>query len=138
MIPEHLSNLIWEAITDVTNIEAGRSRLNEVFTQPPTYNDYLTAIKFHKKDTAPGMSDLSYRHLKTLPEDLYKATYQMRCTLWPTQHILAFWKQRWLVPLPKTTKLNNIEDLRPICLLANYGPAFSRTEFALPGKRMTC
>ena len=81
MIPEHLSNLIWEAITDVPNIEAGRAHLHEVFPQPPTYDDYLTAIKSHKKDTAPGMSGLSYRHLKTLPEDLYKANYQMLCTL---------------------------------------------------------
>ena len=113
MIPDHLSNLIWEAITDVPNIEAGRSLLTEVFTQPPTYDDYLTAIKSHRKDTAPGMSGLSYRHLKTLPEDLYKATYQMLCTLWPTQHIPEYWKQRWLVPLPKTTELNSIEYLRP-------------------------
>ena len=32
-------------------------------------------------------------------------------------HIPDFWKQRWLVPLPKTPDLSNIEDLRPICLL---------------------
>ena len=38
-------------------------------------------------------------------------------SLWPTQHIPDFWKQRWLVPLLKTTELSNIEDLRPICLL---------------------
>jgi hypothetical protein len=63
------------------------------------------------------MSGFSYRHLNTLPEDLHKVTYQMLCTLWPTQHIPKFWNQRWLVPLPKTTKLNNIKDLRPICLL---------------------
>ena len=63
------------------------------------------------------MSGLSYRHLKALPEDLHKSTYQMLCTLWPTQHIPEYWKQRWLVPLPKTTELHNIEDLRPICLL---------------------
>ena len=117
MIPAHLSNLIWEAITDVPKIAAERAQLHEVYTQPPTYDDYLTAIKSHKKDTAPGMSGLSYRHLKALPEDLHKLTYQMLCTLWPTQHILDFWKQRWLVPLPKTTELSNIEDLRPICLL---------------------
>ena len=55
MIPAHLSNLIWEALTDVPNIAAGRAQLHEVFTQPPTYEDYLTAIKSHKKDTAPGM-----------------------------------------------------------------------------------
>ena len=41
MIPAHLSNLIWEAITDVPNIAAGRAQLHEVFTQPPTYEDYL-------------------------------------------------------------------------------------------------
>ena len=41
----------------------------------------------------------------------------MLCTLWPTQHIPEFWKQSWLIPLPKTAELNNIEDLRPICLL---------------------
>jgi hypothetical protein len=87
------------------------------------------------------MSGFSYRHLKTLPEDLHKATYQMLCTLWPTQHIPEFWKQRWLVPLPKTTELNNIEDLRPICLLEIFRKlwtTFSHTAFALPGKPMTC
>jgi hypothetical protein len=38
----------------------------------------------------------------------------MLCTFWPTQPIPEFWKQRWLVPLPKTAKLTSIE---PICLL---------------------
>ena len=75
MIPHHLSTAIWEAITDVPNIQAGRTRLQEVFTQPPSYEDYITAIKLHKKDTAPGLTGFSYRHLKTLPEDLHKATY---------------------------------------------------------------
>ena len=74
MISMHLSNLIWEAITDVPNIAAGRAQLHEVFTQPPTFEDYLTAIMSHKKDTAPSMSGLSYRHLKALPEDLHKST----------------------------------------------------------------
>jgi hypothetical protein len=41
----------------------------------------------------------------------------MLCSLWPTQHIPDFWKQRWLVPLLKTIELTNIEYLRPICLL---------------------
>ena len=85
-------------------------------SRPPT-TTILQPSSPTKKDTAPGMSGLSYRHLKTLPEDLHKATYQMLCTLWPTQHIPEFWKQRWLFPLPKTAELNNIEDLRPISLL---------------------
>ena len=99
------------------NIDAGRSSLQKVFTQPPSYDDYLNAIKSHKKDTATGMTGFSYRHLKTLPEDLHKATYNMLCTLWPTQHIPDFCKKRWLIPLLKAAELINIEDLRPICLL---------------------
>jgi hypothetical protein len=94
MIPHHLSNIIWEALMDVPNIQARRTRLQEVFTQPPSYDDYLNAINSHKKNTAPGMTGFSYRHLKTLSEDLHKATYSMLCTLWPTQHIPDFWKQR--------------------------------------------
>ena len=47
----------------------------------------------------------------------HEATYKMLCSLWPTQHIPDYWKQRWLVPLPKTDELTSIEDLRPICLL---------------------
>ena len=45
MLPDHLTNLKWEAITDVPNIQEERNRLQEVFTQPPTYDDYLNAIK---------------------------------------------------------------------------------------------
>ena len=67
--------------------------------------------------TAPGLTGFSYCHLKALPDDLHKATYDMLCSLWPTQHIPDYWKQRWLEPLPKTDELTSIEDLRPICLL---------------------
>ena len=74
-------------------------------------------MKSHKKNTAPGLTGFSYRHLKALPDDLHKATYDMLCSLWPTQHIPDYWKQRWLVPLPKKDELTSIEDLRPICLL---------------------
>ena len=35
----------------------------------------------------------------------------MLCSLWPTQHTPVYWKQRWLVPLPKTDELTSIEDL---------------------------
>ena len=38
----------------------------------------------------------------------------MLCSLWPTQHIPDYWKQRWLVPLPKTEELTSIEDLRAL------------------------
>ena len=113
LIPTHLTNFIWESLANVPNIHAGREQLHTVFTQPPTYDDYLLAIKSDKKNTAPGLTGFSYRHLKALPDDLHKATYVMLCSLWPTQHIPDYWKQRWLVPLPKTS----IEDLRPICLL---------------------
>ena len=60
MIPDHLSNIIWEALTEVSNIETGRSCLQNVFTQPPTYDDYLNAIKSHKKNTASEMTGFSY------------------------------------------------------------------------------
>jgi Reverse transcriptase (RNA-dependent DNA polymerase) len=104
-IPTYLSNIIWESLTNVPNIQAGHKQLHTVFTQPPTYEDYLLAIKSHRKNTAPGLTGFSYRHLKALPEDLHKATYNMLCSLWPTQHILDYWKQRWLVPLHKTDEL---------------------------------
>jgi hypothetical protein len=68
MIPHYLSNIIWEALTDVPNIEAGRTRLQEVFTQPTSYDDYLNAIQSRKKYAASGMTGFSFRHLKTLPE----------------------------------------------------------------------
>jgi hypothetical protein len=113
-IPTHLTNLIWESLTNVPNIQAGREQLHTVFTQPPTYEDNLNAIKSHTKNTAPGITGFSYRHLKALPDELHKATYDMLCSLWPTQHIPDYWKQRWLVPLPKTEELTSIEDLRAL------------------------
>jgi hypothetical protein len=116
-IPSHLSNLIWKSLTTVPNIQAGKAQLHNVFTQPTTYDDNLLAIKSHEKNTAPGLTGFSYRHLKALPDDLHKAKYDMLCSLWTTQHIPEFWKQRWLFPLPKTDELTNIEDLRPICPL---------------------
>ena len=118
MIPHHLSYIIWAALTDVTNIQVGRTRLQEVFTQPPFYDDYLNTIKSHKKYTAPGMTGLSYRHLKTLPEDLHKATYNMLCTLWPTQYIPDYWKQRLWGPGSES----NINNQLQILSLASVPP----------------
>ena len=37
LIPTHFSNIIWESLTNVPNIQAGREQLHTVFTQPPTY-----------------------------------------------------------------------------------------------------
>ena len=48
LIPTQLTNLIWKSLTNAPNIHAGRDQLHTVFTQPPTYDNYLTAIKSHK------------------------------------------------------------------------------------------
>ena len=141
MIPEHLSNLIWEAITDVPRIEAGRSRLTEVFTQPPTYDDYLTAIKSHKKPRPQAclasLTDTSRPFLRTSrrPRTKCFAPSGQPSTYRNTGNNAGSYR------CPK--RLNSITSKTsgPYSYsksFANYRPAFSRTAFALPGKPMTC
>ena len=80
-IPTHLTNLIWESLTNVPNIQAGREQLHTVFTQPPTYEDYLHAIKSHKKTlhqaspASPTDTSKHYRMNSTKPPMTCSAPY---------------------------------------------------------------
>ena len=90
LIPTHLSNIIWETLTNVPNIQAEREQLHTVFTQPPTYEDYLLSIKSHKKIT-PLASQAShtaiskhYPTTSTKPPTICSAPSGLHSTSWTT------------------------------------------------------
>ena len=42
--------------------------------------------------------------------------YECLATMWQDRHILATWKWKWLVPIPKTSS-RRIQDISPIMLM---------------------
>ena len=82
----------------------------------PTLVEFLAAIKHSKKNSAPGVSGLSYNMLRLCPPPLLQAMYDSLATMWTSKEVPEYWKWRWLVPIPKC-KSPSLKDLRPLSLV---------------------
>ena len=71
----------------------------------PTYAEYGSAIEHLPKDSAPGISGLSYNMLRIIPEHLSKAMYDSTAEIWADKMIPDFWKWRWMLHIPKEADL---------------------------------
>ena len=66
-IPQGYIDLIWEAIVTVPNHEKVVEDLADQLQHPTTEEEFYQAIKDKKKSTTPGMSAVSYGHIKEWP-----------------------------------------------------------------------
>jgi hypothetical protein len=99
-IPQIYIDLIWEAIVTVPNHEKAVEELAAQLQQPPSAEELYQAIKDIKKSTTPGMSGVTYGHIKE----------------WCQEHTPQEWKEKWVVLLAKSQDKADINNLRPIGL----------------------
>jgi hypothetical protein len=116
---KHIPDVPLRAIhTAMNSPKAARGSCLEA-SNCPTEKEFTAAILASKKDSAPGMSGLSYNMLrvaaKTTP-DLITAIYSSLAELWKDKTIPDSWKWRWLVPTPKVPS-PSLGDLRPLSLV---------------------
>ncbi|OXE35754.1 MAG: hypothetical protein CGW95_11955, partial [Phenylobacterium zucineum] len=100
-IPMELTDLLWEALTDVPNAQAVKEELASILHHPPPLHEFLAAVRGHKGSTAPGATGLTYNMLKAWPEATLTFAYQCLELLWREQCTPDWMKWCWLCPKPK-------------------------------------
>jgi hypothetical protein len=108
-IPDDILGTIWTSL---------RKKADEDLTliQTPTFEEFNDAINHMAKDSAPGISGLSYNMMKTWDDNTRLRIYGDIIELWSNGRIPEEWKNRWLVPIPKKSD-PDISDLRPLTLM---------------------
>ena len=99
-IPDSLRELIWEAMYP-PNVAAAKKELESLLETPPTWEQYMETVQLKRRDTAGGMTGVTYTQISYRPEVVHRAVYKCLSDMWPSRHILNWWKNRWLVPLAK-------------------------------------
>ena len=140
-IPQDLLEKIWKALQRKTD------KVYDSAVVCPTYAEYCSAIEHLPKDSAPGISGLSYNMLRIIPEHLSKAMYDSMAEIWADKLIPDFWKWRWILPIPKEAN-PTLNDLRPLSLfettrkvwfaliLTKLRAAWARDELLHPAQTM--
>ena len=101
-IPQRYVDLIWEAMVTVPNHEKVVEELAAQLQQPPSAEEFYQAIKNIKKSTTPGMSGVTYGHIKEWPPELQEHCYHLLRAMWGQEHIPQEWKEKWVVLLAKS------------------------------------
>jgi hypothetical protein len=108
-IPVEVLTTIWSSLQD-------KLQTDETLAATPTFEEFSNTIDKMSKDSAPGMSGLSYNMMKVWGEDIRKRVYDDICELWEKGEFPTQWKLRWIVPIPKKSD-PDIGDLRPLMLM---------------------
>jgi hypothetical protein len=108
-IPDQVLKTIWSSLQN-------KAEIDESLANTPTYEEFSKAIDHMAKDSAPGMSGLSYNMMRVWGDEIRKRIYEDICELWERGEFPAQWKQRWIVPIPKKSD-PDIGDLRPLMLM---------------------
>ena len=115
-IPDSLREIIWEAMHP-PNVADAKKELETLLETPPSWEQYMEAVKLKRRDTAGGLTGATYTQMSFWPESVHRAVYQSLSTMWPSRHTPGWWKNRWLVPLAKPGLPQTPKNLRPICLV---------------------
>jgi hypothetical protein len=108
-IPADVLEILWRSL---------QRKTEKVYTEMeicPTIEELRSTIAHLPKDSAPGISGMSYNMLKVLPDRVVGALYKAMADIWQSRALPAFWKWRWILPIPKEQD-PTLDDLRPLSL----------------------
>jgi hypothetical protein len=89
---------------------------NDKLNEEPTLKEFKEVMAHLKKDSAPGVSGLSYNMMATWTDETIGRIFEDLRNLWRKGISPQSWKVRWLVPIPKKQD-PELADLRPLMLL---------------------
>ena len=99
-IPEPILDLIWEAIVH-SQTDSLHDAFTDIFSLPPTFDEFLAAIHTSSRRTAPGATGLTYSMIRARPRAITHIVYQCLVQMWTDKSIPDDWKWRWICLLPK-------------------------------------
>ena len=115
-IPDEHTDVIWQALSYRPPDTPRKADFIRTVRAPPTYDRFIKAIRQAPKNTAGGISGLTYDHMRYWSVDVVKSIYAACCDLWITKSVPVEWTRRWVHLIPKAPD-PTLDELRPICLL---------------------
>jgi len=124
-VPPHLLDHIWSALQlptrklDVPTASSPtlRDLFHSTLQSPPTLDEFRATLRRTSNNSSPGMSGLSYNHIKSWPTEILELTHQLLTRLWESKHVPPYWKWRWLCMKPKVATDPTPDQLRPLILV---------------------
>ncbi|OXE37212.1 MAG: hypothetical protein CGW95_02890, partial [Phenylobacterium zucineum] len=117
-IPAHLSNILWSALTEVPRVEGARQELATALAEPPSLDEFQSAIQEHKASTSPGATGMTYNMVRAWPPAVTLFAHNSLSALWHTGQLPDWMKWSWLCPKPKDPEAEvTLQGLRPLILL---------------------
>eukprot|EP01041_Mallomonas_annulata_P009126 gene9126-biopygen4364 len=102
----------------VPNKQSLNTEMSRTFEQPPTIDEFHSAIKHISSNTAPGMSQLTNNEIKSWAVATNLIAYDALSQLWATHTIPSDWQWRWTCLKPKSTDMHlPAEEFRPVILI---------------------
>eukprot|EP00595_Chromulina_sp_UTEXLB2642_P001344 CAMPEP_0196768582 /NCGR_PEP_ID=MMETSP1095-20130614/42952_1 /TAXON_ID=96789 ORGANISM="Chromulina nebulosa, Strain UTEXLB2642" /NCGR_SAMPLE_ID=MMETSP1095 /ASSEMBLY_ACC=CAM_ASM_000446 /LENGTH=346 /DNA_ID=CAMNT_0042138439 /DNA_START=2760 /DNA_END=3797 /DNA_ORIENTATION=- len=92
------------------------TRLNTLELQEPTLTQFLDATN-HSKDSAPGLSGLTYKMIQIWPKTIKILVYHALINLYRHNHVPNQWNWRLLCYIPKSEGTTTVGNLRPLALI---------------------
>jgi hypothetical protein len=114
-VPPHLVDAIGESLMAEPSEEDaawGQSLLT-----PVSFESFSEAIDRTKRDSAGGMSGLTYNMMRCWSVKTRKSIYEMLVECWTKGTVPDYWRWRWLVPIPKKADPELHELRRRSCYL---------------------
>ena len=115
-LPTDLLSLFEDAIRSTQNHDRLRQDMTEALSKPFLFDQFDKIINKKKKGKAPGITGCSINMMKQWPDHIRRRVFLILQELWTQKHIPDFWKNRWILPIPKTEETDNMDKLRPIAL----------------------
>jgi hypothetical protein len=109
-IPVDILDTVWLATR--TRVAEENASLAET----PSLQEFQDAISHLKRDSAPGISGLSYNMIKAWTDEVVGRVYNDIKAIWTRGDAPTDWGLCWLVPIPKKPD-PSLNDLRPLCIL---------------------
>ena len=115
---------LWEGFTSpwtsVSDSECSRrlQSASSILSECPSLSEFTNAIS-RSPSSSPGVSGLSFSHIKLWSPTTVQKVHQYLCLLWNNHHLIPdHWHWKLLCPIPKADKDPQVLDnLRPIMLV---------------------
>ena len=115
-VPEQYADLIWQAVAHRPTDTAAKRMFQAAVRCNPSYDRFVSALRNAPRNTAGGISGLTYDLMRQWPEHVIKDVYAACCELWQARAVPIEWTRRWVHLIPKVDN-PSLDQLRPICLL---------------------
>ena len=115
-IPAHLTDLFDTAIRSTSHHPTLKDKMQEAFEKPFTEDQFLKILANKTPNKAGGISNCTINMMKAWPEYIKSHVFTIMNKFWENNYIPDWWKNRWILPIPKTPQARSPDQMRPIAL----------------------